>query len=94
MADVVGRRVRIHGQVQGVFFRDRTRQVAQDHGVAGWVANRRDGTVEAWLEGPPEGVDAVLDWIDAGGPPAARVTRVDRDEVAPAGHDRFEVQPH
>ena len=49
----------VHGRVQGVFFRDSTRECAERHGVAGWVRNRDDGTVEALLEGPAEAVQAV-----------------------------------
>ncbi|MGH8966187.1 MAG: acylphosphatase, partial [Actinomycetes bacterium] len=49
--DRVARRVVVHGRVQGVFFRDTCRREAQARGVAGWVSNRHDGTVEALFEG-------------------------------------------
>ena len=42
----IRRHVVVHGRVQGVFFRDSTRDRAQSRGVAGWVANRSDGAVE------------------------------------------------
>jgi acylphosphatase len=47
----VRKRVRAHGRVQGVFFRDSTRREAQSAGVAGWVRNNPDGTAEAVFEG-------------------------------------------
>ena len=50
----------VNGRVQGVFFRDSTRQQAREHGVAGWVSNRSDGAVEAVLEGTPGAVERVL----------------------------------
>ena len=47
MSESVRSRVVVHGYVQGVFFRDSTRRRASELGVAGWVSNRSDGTVEA-----------------------------------------------
>lgn len=82
----------MHGQVQGVFFRACARDEAHRHGVAGWVANRADGAVEAWLEGDPAGVAAVEAWMAGGGPPDARVDRVEVTEPAPAGHRTFEIR--
>lgn len=68
-------RVIIEGRVQGVFFRDSTRQEAQRLGVTGWVRNRRDGSVEALLEGEEEKVQALIRWCEHG-PPLAQVRRV------------------
>jgi len=68
-------RVVIEGRVQGVFFRDSTRQEAQRLGVTGWVRNRRDGSVEALLEGEEEKVRALIRWCEQG-PPLAQVRRV------------------
>jgi acylphosphatase len=53
---VVRYRVLISGRVQGVFFRDSCRRLAEQHGVAGWVRNLPDGRVEAVFEGPAEDV--------------------------------------
>lgn len=89
--DVVARRVVAHGRVQGVFFRATTDEIAADHGVVGWVSNRPDGAVEAWLEGSQDGVQAVERWIRDGGPRWASVTEVEAEDVEPAGHRRFEV---
>ncbi len=88
---MVARRVVAHGQVQGVFFRASTDEIASEHGVVGWVSNRPDGAVEAWLEGSHDGVQAVERWIRAGGPRTASVTEVDAEDVEPEGHRRFEV---
>jgi acylphosphatase len=86
------KRVVVSGEVQGVFFRDSTRRTANEHGIAGWVRNDPSGTVTAHLEGPSAGVEAVLGWIRAGGPPAARVADVEVEDVEPAGVDAFEVR--
>jgi acylphosphatase len=87
----VARRVRVHGRVQGVFFRDSTRAEARARGVAGWVRNRSDGTVEAWFEGEPDAVEALVAWCGTG-PPRASVERVDVEEAEPEGLDGFEVR--
>ncbi len=88
----IARHLMVAGRVQGVFFRDSTRQQAQRRGVRGWVRNTADGSVETWLEGAPEDVDAVQRWIREGGPSAASVDQVDATEEEPAGHDGFSVR--
>ena len=90
--DHIARHLTVSGQVQGVFFRASTRQQAEQRSVAGWAANRADGTVEVWLEGARDDVRVVEDWILAGGPPAARVAEVDATDVEPAGHHHFEIR--
>jgi acylphosphatase len=87
----VARRVTIHGRVQGVFYRQSARQRAAGSGVAGWIANRPDGTVEAHLEGEPEGVEALVAWMRRG-PRGAEVTRVDVHDVTPEGARGFDVR--
>lgn len=69
-------RVTVHGRVQGVWFRAFAREEAHARGLAGWVRNNPDGSVEAVAEGPREAVD---EWLDAvrEGPPLAEVTDVD-----------------
>lgn len=66
----------IHGRVQGVNYRDSMRREAERLGVAGWVRNRDDGTVEAMVQGKAGAVDAILGWAHQG-PEYARVDRVD-----------------
>ncbi len=68
-------RLVIHGRVQGVFFRDSMRYEAQRLGIAGWVRNRSDGTVEAAVQGESYAVDAIVRWAHHG-PQHARVERV------------------
>ena len=85
------RRVRVHGRVQGVFFRDSCRAEAEARGVAGWVTNEPDGSVSAHLEGDPESVAAVVTWCHEG-PRHAQVERVDESEAPPEGLAGFEVR--
>lgn len=65
--------LRILGRVQGVGFRMYMERKARQFNVTGWVRNRRDGSVEAIVQGPPEAVDAVVAWARRG-PPAAVVS--------------------
>jgi acylphosphatase len=81
----------IHGRVQGVFFRDTTRRRAASHGVAGWVRNRRDGTVEAAFEGDPDNVESMVAFCGEG-PRGAAVERVEVSEEEPEGLSGFEVR--
>ena len=69
------RRLVIHGRVQGVGFRASLAWEAQKEGITGWVRNRRDGTVEAMIQGSDEAVAAMIAWTRRG-PPGARVDRV------------------
>jgi acylphosphatase len=69
-------RVRIHGRVQGVFFRAEARSRAESLGIAGWVRNAPDGNVEALLEGEPDRVDSMVEWCRRG-PSGAHVTEVE-----------------
>ena len=68
--------VYVSGEVQGVFFRDSTRQKAQQLGLSGWVKNLPDGRVEALLEGPSQKVREMVHWCEQG-PPHAVVENVD-----------------
>jgi acylphosphatase len=85
------KRVVVHGRVQGVFFRDSTRQRAQAAGIAGWVANRSDGTVEAVLEGDAESIERLVGFM-RDGPRGADVERVDVSEEEPQGLAGFDVR--
>ena len=72
--------LRIHGRVQGVWFRESMRLEAERLNVAGWVRNTADGAVEAVIQGPAEAVDALIEWARSG-PPLARVDRVEIGEA-------------
>jgi len=73
------RHVAIRGRVQGVGFRAFVEHEALKRGVAGWVRNRRDGSVEAVFSGAPEAVAAVIE-VCRRGPSGARVEALDQRE--------------
>lgn len=82
----------VRGRVQGVGFRWFTQDAAREHRVAGWVRNRRDGTVETELHGADAAVRTVLEAM-AQGPPGAQVDDVTvTDTFASAAND-FEIRP-
>jgi acylphosphatase len=83
--------VLVRGEVQGVGYRYTMRMVAREAGVAGWVRNRRDGSVEAEVEGTDAQVDEVLAWM-AEGPPGSRVTSATVTDAAPSGERGFDVR--
>ncbi len=76
------RRLLIHGRVQGVGFRESMVDEAARLGARGWVRNRRDGTVEAVVDGAPDAQAALIAWAQHG-PMTARVTHVDEREADP-----------
>lgn len=81
----------VTGDVQGVGYRYTMRMVAHEAGVSGWVRNRRDGAVEAEVEGTDEQVDDVLAWM-AEGPPGSRPSTAKVEEIPPTGERGFEVR--
>jgi acylphosphatase len=83
-------RVHVSGRVQGVGFRWICAQEAKAHGVSGFVRNLPDGRVEAVFEGPPEAVQAMLDWVGHG-PSYAEVTSVEATDEPPEGASGFEI---
>ena len=86
------KRVVVHGRVQGVFFRDSTRQRAVSAGVSGWVRNCPDGTVEAVFDGPDDAVERMVDWMRSG-PSGAAVEHVELSEESGSGElEGFEVR--
>ena len=87
----VRRRVLISGLVQGVFFRDTCRSLAQRAGVAGWVRNLPDGRVEACFEGGPDAVEEMIRWSRSG-PPTAAVDDVQVIEEPAVGERGFRVR--
>jgi acylphosphatase len=91
MSQPVRRRVVVRGRVQGVFFRDSTRREALRRGVAGWVANRADGAVEAVFEGAPSDVEALVRFC-SDGPGGAEVKDVEVAEERPEGLSGFAVR--
>ena len=91
MTESIRRRVVVHGRVQGVFFRDSTEREASSRGLAGWVRNRDDGTVEAVFEGAPDDVRALVEFCRSG-PSSAEVERAETSEEEPEGLGGFKVR--
>ena len=86
------KKLRIHGQVQGVFYRAWSRETAQALGVRGWVRNRLDGTVEMLVQGEEEAVRRMVERCRQG-PPAAQVDRIDIEESEEEAPGGFEKRP-
>jgi acylphosphatase len=84
------RRVIVHGRVQGVFFRDTTRRLAESRGVAGWARNNPDGSVEAVFEGDADAVDEMVRFAQEG-PRGAAVERAEVVDEEPEGLTGFQV---
>ncbi len=87
----VRRRVVVHGRVQGVFFRDTVRRMAEQRGLAGWARNNADGTFEAVFEGDAEAVEHLVSYCREG-PRGALVERVDVFDEEPEGATGFAVR--
>jgi acylphosphatase len=87
----IRKHVVVHGRVQGVFFRDSTREEAQSQGVAGWVGNRGDGAVEAVFEGSAEDVERMVEFCRSG-PSSADVDDVEVSDEEPEGLEGFQVR--
>ena len=87
---MIRRRVVVHGFVHGVFFRDSVQRRAQSTGVAGWVRNNWDGTVEAVFEGEAEAVERLVAFCREG-PRGARVDRVEIAAEDPEGLREFSI---
>ena len=78
----VHRHVVIRGRVQGVGYRAWMEVTALEHGLQGWVRNRRDGSVEAMFSGMEGDVSAMIAECRRG-PPGARVEAIDQREATP-----------
>lgn len=81
----------IHGRVQGIGFRASLAWEAERLGLAGWVRNRREGTVEAIVCGDEAAAAQLIEWA-RGGPPGARVERIEI-EIVTAEFSGFELRP-
>jgi acylphosphatase len=88
---VVRYRVLISGRVQGVFFRDTCRKMAERHGVNGWVRNLPDGSVEAVFEGTDGEVARLVEW-SRHGPRTAVVEDVRVQAEPPEGISGFQIR--
>jgi DNA ligase D-like protein (predicted 3'-phosphoesterase) len=86
-----GIRAVVHGEVEGVSFREATVRRAHELGAMGWVRSRDDGTVQVHAEGPPEAL-ATFEAFLQDGPASARVSEVEVEQVAVEGHEQFAVR--
>ena len=90
---MIARRFVVRGEVQGVGYRYWLIEAAHAIDVAGWVRNRRDGSVEGFAQGNAPEVERMLSFARRG-PPAARVTDVEVDPVDPdPSLDDFALRP-
>ena len=88
---MIRRRVIVTGHVQGVFFRQSCQRQAVSLGVAGWIRNNYDGTVEAALEGDPDAVERIVSWMRVG-PSGAVVTGVKVIDEDAQGERTFRIR--
>jgi len=82
--------LRIVGRVQGVYFRQSTREKAEELGIAGTVRNVEDGSVEVYAEGKTEQMHVFIGWCNVG-PSAATVTKVEIHESPLKNFDGFRI---
>jgi acylphosphatase len=84
--------IQVCGDVQGVFYRQSTRQKARELDIAGWVENKEDGSVHIEAEGEEEQLRKLIQWCWQG-PPASSVTRVDHEfSNNIEGHSDFSIK--
>lgn len=89
---MIAKRLQVHGRVQGVAYRHWARETATRLGLAGWVRNVADGTVEALVEGDTAAVEEMLRACRLG-PPGASVSLIHEDLVEPEELVGFVVRP-
>jgi acylphosphatase len=85
----IAKHILVKGQVQGVFFRKSTRQVAEALNITGWVKNTEEGNVEIFAQGSREEIAQLIEWCKEG-PPRAEVEDVEVKDAKPDdGAKRF-----
>lgn len=85
-----GRRIIVTGKVQGVFFRQSTKEQAEKLGLSGWVRNNPDGSVEIAAFGEEQAVSRLVEWSREGSPGAA-VENIQTEPLAFEEHSGFQV---
>jgi acylphosphatase len=80
----------ISGKVQGVFFRETSKKVAQRLSITGWIKNRHDEKVEAMISGHENDVKAFVDWCKSG-PDRAKVEEVIVSKKEHTSFKKFEI---
>ena len=82
--------IRVHGRVQGVFYRANTMRVATELGLNGWVKNEPDGSVLISAEGQAQSLEELIAWCKRG-PDYAEVSRVDYHETKLMNFESFKI---
>ncbi|HSN10183.1 MAG TPA: acylphosphatase [Hanamia sp.] len=83
----------ISGKVQGVFFRDSSKKIAQRLNITGWIKNRQDDKVEAMISGEEKNLNAFIDWCKSG-PERAKVEEVIVSTKEKIYFEKFEIKKH
>jgi acylphosphatase len=84
--------INVFGQVQGVFFRENTKNLANSFELVGFVKNQPDGSVLIVAEGEEEKLNQLLDWTKRG-PKWAKVERIEYQWQDPTGEfENFEIK--
>ncbi|MDX2495978.1 MAG: acylphosphatase [Desulfuromusa sp.] len=84
--------IRVSGRVQGVWFRQSTKNTAEQYGAKGWCRNNPDGSVTAVFEGTEDAVEAVINWCKSGSD-MARVDDLQVELEIPTGEfDSFQIR--
>ncbi|MFH0830516.1 MAG: acylphosphatase [Parcubacteria group bacterium] len=91
MADTLHKNIRVHGNVQDVFFRANTAVVARKHKLTGFVRNEPDGTVYLEVEGQSEALQQMVTWCHSG-PAGAQVAKCDVSDGPVEHYTSFEVR--
>ena len=86
----MNRRIKVHGKVQGVFFRKNTQQKALELGLSGWVKNEDDGTVSVEIEGELHSILAMQSWLRLG-PPNSQVENLEISHGKDQGYSDFMI---
>lgn len=81
----------ITGKVQGVFFRQSTKQKAEELGIKGWVRNQPDGSVLAEIEGSQQALIVMEAWLKLG-PENAKVEKLIIQPGEEKGYTGFEIR--
>lgn len=84
----MNRRIKVHGKVQGVFFRKNTQKKAVELGLRGWVKNEEDGTVSIEIEGELHSILAMQSWLRLG-PSDSTVESLEINHGEDQGHSDF-----
>jgi acylphosphatase len=84
------RHLLISGKVQGVFFRETSRRLAEKLHISGWIKNCPDGKVEAMITGEKSDVEQFIEFCKAG-PERAFVENVEVSKRETTGFQKFEI---